>query len=255
MKILIYIFSLFLLSCSAQEKPVFQTLKIKHTFGDESYTVREMVFSLEGNSVVGRITIPNTDKLASSKTILSEKPLSKLNSFVKLAESYSENCEETMISSYVQYYEVEIDDRKLKIFKFCDWKSLTYEDLEKEIFESYFKKLQAERKIFNDSLSTRLVGKWKENEKLENLKLESEWKLEKIPANSETDEYLEFIQPQKAVLYRKGRKIYYDYQFDIRNGITYLSMNGDDEKNGEGLIYGQRFRVIELTNSQIKLVH
>ena len=61
---------------------------------------------------------------------------------MKLAESYSEDCEETMRSSSVQYYEVEIDDRKLKIFKFCDWKSLTFENLENEIFESYFKELQ-----------------------------------------------------------------------------------------------------------------
>ncbi|MCX2741386.1 hypothetical protein [Pontibacter anaerobius] len=234
---------------------MFQTLKIKHTFGDESYTVREMSFNLEGNAVVGRITIPNKDKLASSRTVLSEKSISNLNSFVKLAETYSEDCEETMHSSYVQYYEVEIDDRELKIFKFCDWKSLTFENLETQIFESYFKELQFERKNFNVLLAKRLAGKWVENEKLENLKLESEWKLEKIPDNSPMDEYLEFIQPQKAILYRKKRKIYYDYQFEIINGITYLFMNGDDEKNGEGLIYGQRFKVIEFTNSQIKLVH
>lgn len=243
------------MGCTTQEKPVFNTLKIKHTFGDESYTVREMSFNLEGNAVVGRITIPNKDKLASSKTVLSEKSISNLNSFVKLAQSYSEDCEETILSSYVQYYEVEIDGRELKIFKFCDWKSLTFENLENEIFESYFKELQIERENFNVLLSKRLVGKWKENEKLENLKLESEWILEKIPANSTTDEYFEFVQPQEAVLHRKRREIYYDFQFDIINGTTYLYMNGDDEKNGEGLIYGQRFKVIELTNSHIKLVH
>lgn len=255
MKTLIYIFSLFLLGCTAQEKPVFNTLKIKHTFGDESYTVREMSFNLEGNAVVGRITIPNKDKLASSRTVLSEKSISNLNSFVKLAKSYSEDCEETNQSSYVQYYEVEIDNRKLKIFKFCDWKSLTFESLENEIFENYFKKLQIERENLNVLLSKRLAGKWKENEKLENLKLESEWILEKVLANSKMDEYLEFVKPQEAVLYRKRRKIYYDYQFDIINGTTYLYMNGDDEKNGEGLIYGQRFKVIELTDNHIKLVH
>ncbi|QNF34729.1 hypothetical protein HUW51_19075 [Adhaeribacter swui] len=255
MKNLILIFSIFLLACTPREKPLFKTLRIKHTYGDESYSVREMTFNLEENAVVGKITIPNSDKLFSSRTELNNKSISNLNSFVKLAENYSKNCEESNETSYVQYYEVEIDNRNLKIFKFCDWKSLTFQNLEKEIFESYFKEMPNKIKEFNASLSKRLVGKWMENEKLENLKLESEWILEKIPANSEAQEYFEFLQPQKAILNRKGEKIYYDYQFYIDNGVTNLVMNGDDKKNGEEFIYGQHFKVVELTNSQIKLVH
>ena len=254
-KIIIYIFSFFLVACTAREKPSFKTLRIKHIFGDESYSVREMTFYLEGKNVVGKITIPNTDKLFSSRTELNNKSISNLNSFIKLAESYSKNCEESNQSSYVQYYEVEVDNRKLKVFKFCDWKSLTFQNLENEIFKGYFNEMPNKIKEFNASLSKRLVGKWRENEKLENLKLESEWILEKIPAKSETEEYFEFFQPQKAVLNRKGKKIYYDYQFYIVNGVTNLIMNGDDKKNGEEFIYGQHFKVVELTNSQIKLIH
>lgn len=82
------------MACTAREQPLFKTLRIKHTFGDESYSVREMTFNLERNVVVGKITIPNTDKLFSSRTELTNKSISNLNSFVKLTESYSKNCEE-----------------------------------------------------------------------------------------------------------------------------------------------------------------
>jgi hypothetical protein len=254
-KNLIYIFSFILIACITHEKPLFKTLRIKYTFGDESYSSREMSFNMEGSAVVGKITIPNTDKLYSSRTVLSNKSISSLNSFVKLAESYSKGCEDWDGSSYVQFYEVEIDNRNLKIYKYCNWKSLTFQNLEKEIFAGYFKEMPIKIKTFNDSLSKIIVGRWRENEKLENLKLESEWKLEKIPANSKADDYFEFLQPQKAVLNRRGKKIYYNYQFYVNNGVTNLVMDGDDKKKGEEFIYGQHFKLIELSDCQIELVH
>jgi hypothetical protein len=257
MKKILVILLLALMSCNSQNKVMFtKSLKIKHTSGDESYKVQEMIFYVKENKVLGRITVPYTDELLSSETELDQQSINFLNSFLKLAKDYKNGCKENNISSSVEYYEIDLDNEAFKIFQFCNWKSFAYQNLEKQIFGDYLKNLEKKQKEFNLLFSSKIIGKWKENEKLENLVLESKWNLTKLDSETTDSEYLEFLNNQKAILNRKGKKTYYDFRIDVIAGKKYLLMSGDDVKNGdEEFVYGQKFEILEISHNKIKMAH
>lgn len=256
MKKILIILLFIVLSCNSQDKPFFsKSLKIKYTSGDESYRVQEMTFYVQNNKIMGRISDPNTDAILSSETELDQESINSLNSFLKLAKEYRNGCKKNEISSSVKYYEIDLDNETFEIFQFCDWKSYTYSNLEKQIFGDYLKKLQKKQKEFSLSFSSKILGKWKENEKLENLTMDSKWNLTKLDSKTADKEYLEILKNQTAILSRKGKKTYYEFRIDVIDGKKYLVMYGDDAKNGKEFVYGQRFEIHEISDNQIKMTH
>lgn len=257
MKHLIFAFSFLVFSCNSQEKSIFKkSLTIEFTSGDESYKTQQMNFVVKDGDIVGTITEPNTNELLSSETHLSEKSIILLNSFIRLANEHRNGCDEGQVSTWVQRYRISIDGDQFRISKFCDWKSLSYVDLEKQIFGSYLKSLKNKKKAFNQSFSKTLIGKWKESESLENMNIRTPWNLTKFNFTKIGEDYFEVLKNQKAILHRKNKKIYYNFRIDVLNGKKYFVLLGDDEKNkGLDFIYGHNFEIVEVSENKIMMIH
>ena len=179
----IYITSLILLSFAlkAQTKINFmKTLKIEHIYGDESYAVEEMTFEIRDGKVYGKITNPNKDALLNSETKLNDNETKLLNSFLKLVDKYQNGCQEEFSSSYVQYYTITTDGKKIKIYKFCNWGNLKYFDIKQNIFGEYLSKLEKKKEVLNNELFTFLSGYWKGNIRFDKIDNGPEYTVKKI---------------------------------------------------------------------------
>lgn len=253
---LIYITTLILLSFAskAQTKINFEkSLKIEHIYGDESYKVEEMKFEIRDGKAYGRITNPNKDALLNSETKLNESEIKILNSFLKLVDKYQNNCQEELKSSFVQYYTITTDEKKVKIYKFCNWEKLTYFDIKQNIFGEYLMQLEKKKEVLNSDLFAFLKGYWKGNVRFDKVNNGPEYKAEKIQNVNSKEEYFEFKKNNKLLLHLNQKTIFYEYRIDFLDGEKYLSIYGDGDKNGEEFIYGHRFLIKELNENKIEL--
>jgi hypothetical protein len=253
---LIYITTLILLSfaLTAQTKINFEkSLKIEHIYGDESYAIEEMKFEIRNGKVYGRITNPNKDALLNSETKLNESEIKILNSFLKLVDKYQNNCQEEFKSSFVQYYTITTDKKEVKIYKFCNWKRLTYFDIKQNIFGEYLKKLEKKKRVLNSDLFTFLNGYWKGNVRFDKVENGPVYKAEKIQNVNSKEEYFEFKRNNKLLLHLNQKTVFYEYRIDILNGEKYLNIYGDGEKNAEEFVYGHRFLIKVLNKNIIEL--
>lgn len=243
-------FSSLFVSC--QTKPGFtNTLQIKYTHGDESHTSEEMSFEIHDNKVYGKITRPNADKLLSSEIILTSADIKTLNSFLELSEKFKNKCDEINSSSDVQYYSIFVDNKVVKIYE-CDWKVYSFFDIKQQIFGNYLQDLEKKKQILNNEISNLLIGNWKANVLLDDVSNKSEYIVEKLTTNP-SSEYIEFIKDEKVILHKNGKAIYYNYRIDVLDGNKFLIMNGDDNKNGEEFVYGDKFLINSLSQNKIIL--
>jgi len=252
----IYITSLILLSFAlkAQTKINFmKTLKIEHIYGDESYAVEEMTFEIRDGKVYGKITNPNKDALLNSETKLNDNETKLLNSFLKLVDKYQNGCQEEFSSSYVQYYTITTDGKKIKIYKFCNWGNLKYFDIKQNIFGEYLSKLEKKKEVLNNELFTFLSGYWKGNIRFDKIDNGPEYTVKKNQIVNSKEEYFEFKKNNKLLLHLNHKTVFYQYRIDILDGEKYLSIFADGEKNGEEFVYGHKFLIKALNKNIIKL--
>ena len=247
------IFTFLSFALKAQSKISFEkNLKIEHIYRDESYAIEEMQFEIRDGIVYGIITNPNKNALLNSETKLNESEVKVLNSFLKLVDKYQNNCQEEFTSSYVQYYTITKDGKEIKIYKFCNWKKLTYFDIKQTIFGKYLKKLENKEQDLNDELFTFLEGKWKGNLRFDKVGNGPEYKVEKFQKVNPKEEYFEFKKNHKLLLHLNQKTIFYQYRIDFLDGKKYLSIFSEGDKNGDEFIYGHRFLIKELNENKIE---
>lgn len=252
--ILTIIFIFLFFGVNAQNETNFEkSLSIEHIYGDESYTREKMEFEIINKKIYGRITNPNTDSLISSKTELNKSEIDLLKDFLKLISKYQNDCPEEFVSSYVQYYNVNVDKKEIKILKFCDWKKLTYFDIKQKIFGKYLENLDLEKQKLNDSLFYLLKGNWIESTMLDKLDKESICTIKKSVNNLTTKQFIEFKEDNKLLIHRNNKIIYYKYKIEFLNGKKYLNIFSDENKNGSEFIYGHNFLINSIDENEIKL--
>tara|TARA_R110000868_G_scaffold261995_1_gene520370 strand:+ start:7266 stop:7823 length:558 start_codon:yes stop_codon:yes gene_type:complete len=164
--ILLFILSLnsvfaFRTNDTLQLKNEFKELTIRYQYGDESYTVEEMKFVKNGNKIIATITIPNNEQLEQSETELTKINISSIDKFLTKAYEFKDGCVEKGRSSFVNYYTLDIDEKEIKIYKFCNWEESNFIELKKEIFGNYLIKLEEKRKQLNIEKNELLNGLWK----------------------------------------------------------------------------------------------
>ena len=254
-KILTIFILLTAFDCIAQIANFSHSLKIEHTYGDESYAVEEIIFENIEGKVYGKISIPDTNTLLSSKTLLNNSDIEILNTFLKLAKNYKNDCFEEFSSSYVQYYTIKIDDEEIVIRKSCDWRDHTFFDLKKNIFKKYLSELENKKNELNIKFSNLLVGKWKENLQIDKLPIDSIALLEKVmKVENQAEGYLEFKHNRKAIIHRGNKKVYYEYRIDKLSAKEYLWLLGENNENTKEFIYSHRYQIISLSKTEMKLI-
>ncbi|MCL9807036.1 hypothetical protein NAT51_15990 [Flavobacterium amniphilum] len=252
---LILIYFLFI-NANAQQLPTFsKALKIEHVHGDEYHAVEGMSFENRNGKVYGKISIPNTDSLLPSETLLDNSEIKTLNAFLKLVEQYKDSCTEKHFSSSVRYYTIQKDNQEIKIFRFCDWKKLTYFDIRNKIFGGYLKRLEKEKEKLNASYSVLLKGKWKSDILLPQLKADSSiYTAEKTnDLSPEKNKYIEFTNEKKAKFYRGDKTVNYNYYIEVLNGNKYLWLLGDNSRDDDEFIYSHKFLIISLSQNKMSL--
>lgn len=148
MKNILYILLLSVSACIAQDRPLFnKVLKIKYLFGDKNQNTKEMTFFYENTTLYGRITIPNTDVLIDRRAKIDEAALTTLTTFIQLSRAYQNGCTETDATAKADYYVITLDNETFRITQSCDWKTLTYPNLEKKIFGKKSKEQKKRTKV------------------------------------------------------------------------------------------------------------
>lgn len=257
-KIIFFILtSFFVTNANAQQQPAFsKTLKIEHVHGDEYHTIEAMSFENRNGKVYGKISIPDTDSLLPSETLLDKGEIKTLNAFLKLVEQYKDSCTEKYFSSSVRYYTIQKDNREIEISRFCNWKKLTYFDIRDKIFGGYLKRLEKEKEKLNASYSVLLTGEWKSNILLPELKCDSSiYTAEKTNEfTPEKDKYIEFIENRRVAFYRGDKTAYYKYEIEVLNGNKYLWLLGENDNRGnEEFISSHKFLIISLDQNKMVL--
>lgn len=250
--ILLILLTTVLLAKCQSPKSSFRTLTIGFQYGDEAMSYEELHFKKIGDKIIGSISHPNTDKVLLSDVELNISQTKTIDSFLSLTAKYNTTpCKEKSVSSYVQYYTVIKDSDTIKIYRFCDWQDLTFFRIKQQVFGAYLKLLETKKGTKSAEYFQILKGKWKENTPLDKLSLTTLCELTKIKQDTVAYDYIEFISPNKLVLHRKGRNIYYNYNFEFSGQNTYLQL--DAYQNGEEFIYGHSFILIQSSDNTIKL--
>jgi hypothetical protein len=238
-----------------QLKNEFKELTIRYQYGDESYTVEEMKFVKNGNKIIATFSIPNNELLEQSETELTKTNISSIDNFLTKAFEFKDHCTEKWTSSYVNYYTLNIDEKLIKIYKFCDWEESNFMELKKQIFSNYLIKLEEKRKQLNIENNELLIGLWKYDNSIHKIEKDKIYTLTRLENKSKENCFLKFKKDQKLVDYYclKNSKTKYDFRFDIINGDLILYINGENKNDRKEFVYGYIFKVLELNKSTIKL--
>jgi hypothetical protein len=227
-------------------------LTIGFQYGDEAMSYEELHFKKIGDKIIASISQPNTDKVFLSDVELNISQTKTIDSFISLTEKYNTTpCKEKNVSSYVQYYTVVKDRDTIKIYRFCDWKNLTFFKIKQQIFGTYLKSLEIRKATKSAEYFQIFKGKWKESTPLDKLSLTSECDLIKISQDTVTNDYIEFITLTKFLLHRKNRNVYYNYHLQFIGDNTYIQL--DAYESGTEFIYGHSFLIIKSDKNAIKL--
>lgn len=238
-----------------QLKNEFKELTIRYQYGDEYYTVEEMKFIRKGNSIFATISIPNNQKLESSETKLTKTNITSIDNFLTKAYEFKDDCTENWTSSYVNYYTLDIDEKHINIYKFCNWEESNFMELKRQIFGDYLIKLEEKRKQLNIENNELLIGLWKYDSSIHKIEKGKIYTLTKLVNKSKENCFLKFKKDQKLVdnYCLKNSKTKYEFRFDIINGDLILYINGENKNNRKDFVYGYIFKVLELNKSTIKL--
>jgi hypothetical protein len=238
-----------------QLKNEFKELTIRYQYGDESYTVEEMKFVKNGNKIIATISIPNNEQLEQSETELTKINISSIDKFLTKAFEFKDDCAEKWTSSYVNYYTLDIDEKQIKIYKFCNWEESNFMELKKQIFGNYLIKLEEKRKQLNIENNELLIGLWKYDNSIHKVEKDKIYTLTRLENKSKENCFLKFKKDQKLVDHYclKNSKTKYDFRFDIINGDLILYINGENKNDRKDFVYGYIFKVLELNKSTIKL--
>lgn len=233
----------------------FKELTIRYQYGDESYTIEEMKFVKRGDRIIAEISIPDNRLLESSETELTKTHISLIDKFLTKAYEFKDDCDEKWISSYVNYYTLDIDGERISIYKFCNWGETNFMELKNQIFGNYLKKLEEKRKHLNIENNELLIGHWKYDNSIHKIEKGKIYTLTKLDDSSSENCYLEFQKDQKLVDFYclKNSKTNYYFIFDIVNDDMILYINGENENDGDDFVYGYIFKVLELNMNTIKL--
>lgn len=233
----------------------FKELTIRYQHGDEYYTVEEMKFVRKGSRVVATISIPDNQKLENSETELTKTNISSIDNFLTKALEFNDNCTEKLKSSYVNFYTIDIDDKQIKIYKFCNWEESNFMGLKKQIFGNYLMKLEGKRKQLNIENSELLIGLRKYDSSIHKIEKGKIYTLTRLDNNTEENCFLKFKKYQKIVdnYCLKNSKTNYNFRFDIINGDLILYIQGENKNDNKDFIYGYIFKVLELNKNTFKL--
>ncbi len=242
-------------SDTLQLKNEFKELTIRYQYGDEYYTIEEMKFVKKGNKIIATISIPDNQLLENSKTELTKNDISSIDKFLTKAYEFKDTCVEKWSSSYVNYYTLDIDEKRIKIHKFCNWEGSNFMELKKQIFGSYLKKLEEKRKRLNIENNELLIGFWKYDFSIHKIEKDKVYTLTRLKNKSKENCFLKFKEYQKLVDYYclKNSKTKYDFRFDIVNEDLILYINGENKNDRKNFVYGYVFKVLELNENKIKL--
>jgi hypothetical protein len=241
-----------LLAKCQSPKSSFRTLTIGFQYGDEAMSYEELHFKKIGGKIIGSISHPNTDKVLLSDVELNITQTKTIDSFLSLTEKYKKTpCDERNVSSYVQYYTVIKDTDTIKIYRFCDWRYLTFFNIKDLIFKNYLQSLEIKKASKSAEYFKIFKGKWKESTPVDKLSLTSACNLTKVTTDATISDYIEFISPTKLVLHRKNGVVSYNYHLQFSGENAYLEL--DAYENGTEFIYGHSFLILHSDNSTIKL--
>jgi len=233
----------------------FKELIIRYQYGDEYYTVEEMKFVRREDKIIGTITIPDNKLLENSETELNANDISSINRFLTKAHEFKDDCVENWSSTYVQYYTIDIDEKRIKIYKFCNWGNSTFLELKKQIFGDYLNRLEEKRMLLNVENNRVLIGNWKYDSTIHKIVKGKIYTLTRLKNTSKETCFLKFKKDQKLVDHYclKNSKTRYDFEFDIENENLILYINGENKNDRKHFVYGYRFKVLELNEDKIKL--
>jgi hypothetical protein len=250
--ILLFFLLIGLLAKSQNLKSMQNTLTIGFVYGDEVMAFEELHFNKVGNKVIGSISHPNTDKVLPSDVELDLSQTKTIDSFLCLVEKYKkEPCDEKDVSTFAQYYTVIQDKDTIKIYRFCDWKNLTFFNIKQLIFKDYLKELEIKKAAKTEEYFKIFKGKWKESSAVDKLSLASVCDLIKVANDFEISDCIEFVSPTKLVLRRKNKNVFYNYHLEFSGQNTYIEL--DAYENGTEFIYGHSFLIVESNNRTMKL--
>jgi len=238
-----------------QLKNEFKELTIRYQYGDEYYTIEEMKFVRKENKIIATISIPDNQKLENSETELTKTNISSIDNFLTKAFEFKDDCTEKWTSSYVNYYTLDIDEKQIKIYKFCNWEISNFMELKKQIFGNYLIKLEEKRKQLNIENNELLIGLWKYDSSIHKIEKGKIYTLTRLENKSKENCFLKFKKDQKLVDYYclKNSKTKYEFRFDNINGDLILYINGENKNDRKDFVYGYVFKVLELNKNKIEL--
>jgi hypothetical protein len=269
MRIIKYILIILILSsCSTKNEDKQQKLPNIDIHFQTGCEVRED-FSIsiltENGNLIARKIKPNYYYGVKTDSIwtvhLDSNGIAVIDMFIHKAEELNGEC--PIKNTSVDDYKIKIhNDTTFKIYGHCDWDSLDYFSIEKELFKSHFDDLEQKRETLKDSISSALNGKWIVTG-LDNLKQNDTvtfWRTNELDDIEEGTVIWMFSDSLKFTSFdNKLFDLTYskDYELILKNGYNHLRIGSGAVIDNKGNMtienYGANFEIINIDNEIIKL--
>ena len=140
----------------------FSGIEIRFRTGDERIEFYSMEIYKSGEKIKAIKKSPfyyygsGTD--STWTTEIGKSDLKLITEFINKAKSIKDTC--SFNSSSIDYYDIIIKGKTLKIVGNCEWNGIDYDSLETKIFKHKFVELEKKREIVADSLVKSFNGFW-----------------------------------------------------------------------------------------------
>lgn len=262
-----YIFIVLILtSCSFtnnEKKSKLKNMDILFQTGCEARIDYSISIMTENEQLIAKKIRPNyyygtkTDSIWT--VILDRNQLKIIEKFIQKAKEFNGDC--PIQSTSVDEYKIHIhNDTTYKIHGHCDWDSLDYFSLERQLFNEHFIDLEKKRISLKDSINKLLIGQWIVNGLHKRLKKNDSitlWKTDNLKKDAiiwSFDDSLKFRSLENNIF---SLKLSNSYDLLVNNGYIDLKISSGSliDKKGNMIIenYGAHFSILEMKSKKIIL--
>jgi hypothetical protein len=248
----------------------YNKVEINFTTGDEYYYHKEMIFSRRGESIYG--ILGGKQKMVCGKMIIPEEvrlntsDVELLELFCERTKAFKDTCSEYTFSTALHNYLTVIDSDTFRIERYCEWGETFFNNMEKQIFHTYFAKVKKMRLDIKREYNRKLIGKWYPNyiskklnkggglmlvkDSTKGYNPDCWWKFDSLGGfESGCPELLDLTYSDDYRWNTTGK----DTWFIIGGGVVTRYENGDTIKSVEN--YGANFILNSFTKDELVLVY